>query len=739
MPDINPQALYRAGQYFDAIQQYEAAIQQDPDNKAHYWYLGLVLLLSGQPEDADSAWLMGMFGGDDADIEQWQQDLLGILNHEAFHQEINGDMQQAVKLREQIQVLFPNRIDSHLQSLRLNLQTEQYCSPQLDQAPLADLLQTHHGPFDHLLFMAVIQELLNRDPGHPQILAIVEASLPYFIETEQAKTYGDLLGQAAKNIGYLQNMPDLAAQICEQGLKVDSLNTELTASRAEFYQNSDQYQKGIEAARHHLSLVTTLADRIDALKTLLKAVVITGGKWDESTEVFRTQETLLKELVTTQPQDLSLEQISRLFNSYFFAPCFQDAPAHKHRLQQQITQVCAANTARHTPQRQARYRQGHRDRIQTRDPQRKLRIGYLSYCLRRHSVGWLARALFQHCDRDKYDTYAYLMAMPDHHEPLQDWYVSQVKQAFKATDVSSLADAIFDDEIDILIELDSITVDTVCSVVILKPAPIQVTWLGWDASGIPTIDYFIADNHVLPEDAQDYYQEKIVRLPHSYIACDGFEVGLPTVRREDLGVPTDAIAFYSVQKGYKRHPDTMRLQLEIIKNVPGSYFLIKGSNDTEAMEKAFLALADDVGVERDRLKFLGVDFAEANHRTNMLLADIILDTYPYNGATTTMETLWMGIPLITRVGQQFAARNSYTMMLNAGITEGIAHNAAEYVDWGVRLGTDTKLRQQVMLKLREARRSAPLWNGRQFARNMEAAYDQMWVDYVAANLPESDR
>jgi predicted O-linked N-acetylglucosamine transferase (SPINDLY family) len=600
-------------------------------------------------------------------------------------------------------------------------------------------LQTPQESFDPMLWMAVMQELLNRDPGHPQMLAIVEASLPYFIGTEQAKTYGDLLGQAAKNIGYLKNMPDLAAQICEQGLIIDPLNTELTASRAEFYQNSDQYQKGIAAARHHLSLVTSLADRIDALKTLLKSVVITGGKWDESTEIFQNQQVLLQEFVTTRPQDLALDQISRLFNSYFFAPYFQDAPADRHRLQQQITQICAENTARHTPQRQARYAQGHRDRIQTRDPHRKLRIGYLSYCLRRHSVGWLARALFQYCDREKYDTYAYLMAMPDYHEPLQDWYVSQVKQAFKATDVASLADAIFEDEIDILIELDSITVDTVCSVVILKPAPIQVTWLGWDASGIPTIDYFIADDYVLPENAQDYYQEKIVRLPNSYIACDGFEVGLPTLRREDLDIPTEAIAFYSVQKGYKRHPDTMRLQLEIVKNVPGSYFLIKGSNDTEDMERAFLTLADQVGVERDRLKFLGVDFAEANHRANMAIADIILDTYPYNGATTTMETLWMGIPLVTRVGQQFAARNSYTMMLNAGITEGIAHSAAEYVDWGVKLGTDAELRQRVMLKLRAARRSAPLWNGRQFARNMEAAYDQMWADYVAQNSQESGR
>ncbi|WP_072620606.1 hypothetical protein [Spirulina major] len=735
----HPHSLYRSGQYAEAVQQYETAIQENVDCKENYWYLGIVLLLGGQHEEAQATWLMAMFGGEDYEIEQWQHELLDILKHEAFFQEINVDVNHGLIIREKIQELFPDLLDNNLQVLRLHLQRKTYQREQLEAANLIELIQHHAEPFDHLLFMVVIQELLNIDPTHEPLLELIQLSIPFFEQSSHQLDYINLLGQAAKNIGYIQYQPEIAAAICEAALQLDPTNTELTASRAEFYQNGDQYYKGIEAAKKHLALVTSLADRIDAMKLVLKSLVITGGRWDESTAVFQEQQTLFEKFVRIQPQDLSLEQVSRLFNSYFFAPYFHDQPEQTHHIQQQITQICAENTARHTPQRQARFRQGHRDRLSTRPADRKLRIGYLSFCLRRHSVGWLARALFQHSDREKYDTYAYLVTMPEHQESLQDWYISQVNGAFKSTNVASLADAIFEDEIDILIELDSITVDTTCSVVILKPAPIQVTWLGWDASGIPTIDYFIADDYVLPDDAQDYYQEKIVRLPNSYIACDGFEVGLPTLRREDLDIPTEAITFYSVQKGYKRHPDTMRFQLEIIKNVPGSYFLIKGSNDTEDMEKAFLALADVVGVERDRLKFLGVDLAEANHRANMAIADIILDTYPYNGATTTMETLWMGIPLVTRVGQQFAARNSYTMMLNAGITEGIAHSAADYVDWGVKLGTDAELRQQVMLKLRAARRSAPLWNGRQFARNMEAAYDQMWADYVAANLPESDR
>ncbi len=118
------------------------------------------------------------------------------------------------------------------------------------------------------------------------------------------------------------------------------------------------------------------------------------------------------------------------------------------------------------------------------------------------------------------------------------------------------------------------------------------------------------------------------------------------------------------------------------------------------------------------------------HRANLEIADVVLDTYPYNGATTTLETLWMGIPLVTKVGQQFAARNSYTFMMNVGVTEGIAWTDEEYVDWGVRLGRDPALRQQISWKLRQSRQTSPLWNGQQFTREMEKAFRQMWQKYI---------
>jgi len=346
-------------------------------------------------------------------------------------------------------------------------------------------------------------------------------------------------------------------------------------------------------------------------------------------------------------------------------------------------------------------------------------------------VGWLSRWLFQHHDREQFELYGYFWNYQCGNDTLQDWFVEQVEHAHKlGRDGLAIAEQIYQDDIDILIDLDSITADVCSEVMALKPAPIQATWLGWDASGLPAIDYFIADPYVLSDAADAHYAEKIWRLPQTYLAVDGFEVGVPTLRREDLGIPTDAVIYLSGQSASKRHPETVRSQLRIIAAVPNSYFLIKGITDDKAIQTYFSEVAEAESVSRDRLRFLPEVPAEAVHRANLAIADVVLDTYPYNGATTTMETLWMGIPLVTRVGEQFASRNSYTMMVNAGIEEGIAWTNEEYIEWGIRFGNDPALRQQVAWKLGRSRQTAPLWNAKQFTREMEKAYKKMWANYI---------
>ena len=197
----------------------------------------------------------------------------------------------------------------------------------------------------------------------------------------------------------------------------------------------------------------------------------------------------------------------------------------------------------------------------------------------------------------------------------------------------------------------------------------------------------------------------------------------------------------SSQSGLKRHPDNIRLQMQILRQVPHSYFLIKrlARPHWNGSKNFFGQFADAEGVSRDRLRFLPGVASEFIHRANLGLADVVLDTYPYNGATTTLEALWLGLPIVTRVGEQFAARNSYTLMMNAGIQEGIAWTDAEYVEWGVRLGKDTVLREEISYRLRRSRHTSPLWNAGAFYTANGSRLRADVARSVEKNLPKPHR
>jgi predicted O-linked N-acetylglucosamine transferase (SPINDLY family) len=168
--------------------------------------------------------------------------------------------------------------------------------------------------------------------------------------------------------------------------------------------------------------------------------------------------------------------------------------------------------------------------------------------------------------------------------------------------------------------------------------------------------------------------------------------------------------------------------MKILKQVPNSYFLIQGAADEETVKKLFTQIAEAEGVSSDRLRFIP-EYPTEIYRANLAIADVVLDTYPFNGGTTTLDILWREIPVVTKVGQQWAARLGYSLLMNAGISEGIAWSDEEYIDWGVRLGTDENLRKEVTWKLRKSKQSAPIWKGKQFTQEMEKAYQQMWEIY----------
>ncbi len=494
------------------------------------------------------------------------------------------------------------------------------------------------------------------------------------------------------------------------------------------YSGIGRYSEAIVIAEQYYRIAPKTIDRLFG-SYQIQRIHFTAGNWQDSDRRIDLHRHLLMEMIEQSPLNLHQGECKVLLLASFFLPYTEDNPRVNKSLQNQLATIYQQNIKPIN--------------INSKFGKSKLvkktgtlRIGYIGSTLIEHSVGWLSRWLFHHHDRQSFQIFLYCLNLNQEDEFNHRWFRDKVDTtSYFSVDPDKIAAQIRADEIDILIDLDSLTFDITCLVMAQKPAPVQVSWLGWDSTGIPAIDYFIADPYVLPDHAQDYYSEKIWRLPQTYLAVDGFEIGTPTLRREDLDIPADAVIYLSSQSGYKRHPDCIKAQMEIIKAVPNSYFLIKGKSDAATIQDFFGKLATEVGIDLERLRFLKNASNEMTHRANLAIADIVLDTFPYNGATTTLETLWMGIPMVTQVGQQFAARNSYTFMLNAGITEGIAWNQSEYIEWGIKLGLDRDLRNKIHGKLRSNRPTAPVWNAKQFTLDLESAYREMWTKYQSDQPP----
>lgn len=354
------------------------------------------------------------------------------------------------------------------------------------------------------------------------------------------------------------------------------------------------------------------------------------------------------------------------------------------------------------------------------------RIGYIAHTLRQHSVGWLCRWLFKYHDREKFEIFVYLIGQPED-ELTENWIYPNVSKYYHfGRDKNEIIKQIKQDQIQILVDLDVLTHNITAQVLAHKPAPVQVSWLGSDASGLPAIDYFIVDPYVVPDDAEGYYREKLWRLPQTYLAVDGFEMGTPTLSREQLGIKPNTVIYLSVQNKIKSNPNILKLQLQILQSVPDSVFLIKGGGDNELIRAMVEQLAKEMGLDLHRIRFLPKDGDEMTHRANLSIADVVLDTYPYNGATTTLETLWMEVPLVTRVGKQFASRNSYTFLTQLNIREGLAWNDQEYVYWGTRFGLEKSLREKVKNELNLGKYKSKLWRAKDFTQELELAYEGMW-------------
>jgi predicted O-linked N-acetylglucosamine transferase (SPINDLY family) len=700
------------GDFWQVSQFYEELIEREPLEISHYWYLGLAYLLEAREEEAQTTWLFVLSQGDEQEVMLWTVDLVNILDGEARRQLELGNLETSWLIRGHIREISPDNIDNLLRFILLAIDLNYFDKEQLKAWLFVDVLKTNNfQSLDLGLLVEVLEKFL--DSQIPETVPYLEA---IFQSHCQRQTFIKVV--EAKVPSLARNNKPLAIDIINTCLAVEPEQIYLLAELYQCYFDNRDFAAAIQVANQLKTSCQGLPSQAVADFIALYVKLFSGDWVDIKADIEEYAESLQKSIANQEcPRLLDKPYITILSPLTYL----EDNPRKNRYISNCIGQLFQEYVRNNS---KCNYLQ----KSTIKDSKKVLKIGYIAHTLYNHSIGLIARWLMKYHDYNEFHVSLYLVSQKED-IITEIFFKNQVNACYNlAIKPRLIAEKISQDNIDILVDLDSITNNATCQVMALKPAPIQVTWLGFDASGIPAIDYYLADNYVLPADAQEYYREKIWRLPNSYICVDGVEVASPSLRRDDLGIPEDAINYLTVQTGVKRNPETIRLQLQVLKAVPNSYLSIQGLSDAKSVEKLFFKIAEEEGINYERLKILPL-YPTGIYRANLRIADVVLDTYPFTGGMTTLDVLWMGIPLVTKVGQQWSSRNSYTLMVNAGISEGIAWSDEEYIDWGIKLGKDEQLRRKVIAKLDESRKNSPIWNARQFTKNVENAYRQMWQIY----------
>jgi protein O-GlcNAc transferase len=395
-------------------------------------------------------------------------------------------------------------------------------------------------------------------------------------------------------------------------------------------------------------------------------------------------------------------------------------------------QHCATIHAAHRyPPGSALWRPRNHDRI---------RIGYVSGELRAQATAYLMAEMYERHDHARFEIFAFDNGHDDG-SPMR----RRLEKAFAGniipiTGLSDTAAAkiIADAKIDILVNLNGYFGDHRMGVFAQRPAPVQVNYLGFPGTlGAAYIDYIIADDTVIPSGEEEYYSEQVVRLPGCYQVNDSRrEIATEIPRRTDCGLPDGAFVFCNFNSCYKLVPSTFAEWMAILVAVPDSVLWLLENNPTACAN--LRREAQSHGVAGERLVFAPmIDLAP--HLARFTLADLYLDSLPYNGHTTASDALWSGVPVLTRRGTAFAGRVAASLLKAIGLPELVAETPEQYQSIALSLAGDPSRLRALKDKLAANRRATPLFDAAGFTRNIESAYARMMELFHQGVAPRSFR
>ena len=357
----------------------------------------------------------------------------------------------------------------------------------------------------------------------------------------------------------------------------------------------------------------------------------------------------------------------------------------------------------------------------------KVRIGYLSGDLHMHAVGLLTAELYELHDKSRFELHAFSWSRDDG-TPLR----ARIKAAFDhyhplhGVSDRRAAEMIAEAGIDVLVDLQGLTSGARAGILTHRGAPVQVSYLGLPAtSAIPGVDWILADRFVMPPEALPYYTEKPIYLPHCYQVSDRKRVANPAPSRTEVGLPEGAFVFCAFNNNHKISEEVWRCWMRVLRQVPGSVLWLLP--DTPFAQANLTRVAAEEGIPADRLVFAG-RAQPADYLARFTLADLFLDTFPYNAGTTASDCLWMGTPILTRSGRTYISRMAGSLLTAVGLPDLITTTLEEYEQRAVQIGNQPARAASYKRYLAESGHSSPLFDIPAIVRDIEHEFERLALD-----------
>jgi len=360
----------------------------------------------------------------------------------------------------------------------------------------------------------------------------------------------------------------------------------------------------------------------------------------------------------------------------------------------------------------------------------RLKVAYLSPDFKDHSVAYFFQPLLKSHNKENIEIYCYY-----NNSKIDDVTKSIMSEVehwhtiFKFNDIE-VVDLIRNENIDILVDLAGHTRNNRLTVFSYKPAPIQITWLGYpNTTGLKAMDYRFTDAIADPIGSADkLHSEQLIRLPNGFLCYQGdesvsFNEELPVIK-------ANYITFGSFNNLNKVNEQVIHLWSKILKAIPNAHLILKSKQLADSgIKSKYIDFFKKEGIDSTRIQFFSFFNNKDEHLGLYNSIDIALDSFPYNGTTTTCEALWMGVPTLTLKGDRHASRVGASIMTHVGLEEFIANNEQEYINIAINIAKNTENLAKIRASLRNKMENSPLCDRKNFAKDIEKVYVDLWQKY----------